>query len=136
MRDVVGPGKVLGQRCRADRHAEVRIDPPPELGVTPVGARLRRRDENKCRVILDEALDQLQTVIALAPADALAPDASGGDAKRQRLAPGALARLQDIPHRRGFVRMQLIDNRTVNIQAVEKVGVAGETLNLLPIVGQ
>jgi hypothetical protein len=61
--------------------------------------------------------------VTVAVADAVPIVAGGGDLEQQRLAAGASCGLQHIDHMAGFMSMQLVDDRTMDVEAVHGAGI-------------
>jgi hypothetical protein len=59
-------------------------------------------------------------------ADAVTVVAGGGDLEQQRLASGTGRGLQHVDHVSGPVRVQLVDDRAMHVQAVHGAGVGGQ----------
>jgi hypothetical protein len=86
------------QVVRLDREAEARVGLAPDLRVGPVITFVSGGDERKPAVILQGAFQQLDRVVVVLEADAVAVVAGSGDLEQQRLPPGAGGGLQHIDH--------------------------------------
>ena len=109
-----------------DREAEARVGLAPDLRVGPVVALVGGGDEREPAVVLQGAFQQLDRIVVVLEADAVAVVAGGGDLEQQRLAPGAGGGLQHVDHVAGLVGVQLVDDRAMHVQAVHGAGIGGE----------
>ena len=109
-----------------DREAEARVGLAPDLRVGPVVALVGGGDEREPAVVLQGAFQQLDRIVVVLEADAVAVVAGGGDLEQQRLAPGAGGGLQHIDHAAGLVGMQLVDDGTMHVEAVHGAGIGGQ----------
>ena len=129
---VLGAGqgdRLLGlarQVVRLDREAEARVGLAPDLRIGPVVTLVGGGDEGEPAVVLQGAFQQLDRIVVVLEADAVAVVAGGGDLEQQRLAPGAGGGVQHIDHVAGLVGMQLVDDRAMHVQAVHGAGIGGE----------
>ena len=135
---VHAPERVLraGQRDRLlglarqvillDREAEVRIGLAPHRWIGPVVALVGGGDEGKPAVVLKDVLQHFDAVVVVLEADAVPVIAGSGDLEQQRLAPGAGRGLEHVDHVAGPVRVQLVDDRAVHVQAIHRAGVGGQ----------
>jgi hypothetical protein len=109
-----------------DREPEARVGLAPCLWIGPVVALIRRGDEGEPAVVLQDPFQHLDRIVVVLEADRVAVVAGGGDLEQQRLAPGAGRGLQHVDHVAGPVRVQLVDDRAMDVQAVHGAGIRGQ----------
>jgi hypothetical protein len=94
--------------------------------IGPVVVLVGRGDKGEPAVVLKDALQQLDRVVVMLVADAVAVVAGGGDLEQERLPAGAGRGLQYIDHVAGLMGMELVDDRAVHVEAVHGAGVGGQ----------
>ncbi len=115
--------RLLAQVVQVDRDAQVRVGLDPIRFVPLVVALVKREDDPQMAVILDHTVQHLRRVLAPLVAERRLVEAGRRNAEHERLCSRARARLQHIPDLRRPVRVQLVDNRTMYVQPVHRVGV-------------
>ena len=95
-------------------------------GIGPVVVLVGGGDEGEPAVVLQDAFQHLDRVVVVLEADRVAVVAGGGDLEQQRLAAGAGRGLEHIDHVAGLVRVQLVDDRAMHVQAVHGAGIGGQ----------
>ncbi len=110
----------------ADRDARVWVRLDPGGFVRPVVSIVESENYAEPGVILDDSVEHLGRVAPQFPADAftVAAFACGRDDEQHRLPPGAGRRVEHVVKVPRLVRVHLVDNRTVQVQAVERVRVS------------
>ena len=108
------------------RKTEARVRLAPDFWIGPVVVFVGGSDEGEPAIVLQGALQQLDGVIMMLVADAMAVVAGGGDLEQERLPSGAGGGLQHVDHVAGLMGVQLVDDGTMHVQAIHGAGFRGE----------
>ncbi len=110
--------RLAAQVVELDAYAQVGVGLDPVALVAPLVLVVDGKDQREERVVLDRAFQDLGGVVPLLPANAGAVGAGRGDDEDQRLRPGAGGRVEHVEQRPRLVRVQLVDDSRVDVQAV------------------
>ncbi|MNU94320.1 hypothetical protein D3C71_842980 [compost metagenome] len=123
------------QLIELDRLAQVGVGLDPHRRVEVVITIVQRVDDAEHPFVLDNPVQDLGDVRAPFVADAAAVGARRGDSPQQRLLTRAARAVDHVIHRPRLVRMQLIEQREVHVQAVQRAAFSGQRRGLAAGVG-
>ncbi|MNS33735.1 hypothetical protein D3C72_658520 [compost metagenome] len=125
-------GLTTGHLHVVDQHrdAQVRIGLDPHRRIGPIVDIVEREDDREEGLVLHHAIEDLGRVRALLIADAGAVSTGGGDHPQQRLVACAGRRVDHVEHIARLVRVQLVDDAAVDVQAVQRAALGGQRQEL------